>query len=118
MTRKKLASRALQTAERRAAGLQNIDDQLDLGGVLTLPIYERAIATLATKIKQYNSLLSAIDALRSEIKSDEYNLADLSAQMLKGVSCKFGADSFEYRSAGGVRRSERKRPVRRRLSNP
>jgi hypothetical protein len=113
MSRKKLASRILQIAERRASGLQNIDPQLDLGGALTLPVYENAITAFATKIKQYNSLLSAIDALRSEIKVDENNLSDLSAQMLKGVSCKFGADSFEYRHAGGVRRSERKRPARR-----
>jgi hypothetical protein len=113
MARKKLASRILQIAERRASGLQNIDPQLDLGGTLTLPAYESAITTLAAKIKQYNSLLSAIDALRSELKTEERSLSGFSVQMLKGVSCKFGADSFEYRNAGGVRRSERKRPTRR-----
>jgi hypothetical protein len=66
MSRKKLASRVLQTAERRASGLANIDPQLDLGGVLTLPTYESAISNLAAQVKQYNSLLSALDALHRD----------------------------------------------------
>jgi hypothetical protein len=49
MSRKKLASRVLQTAERRASGPTNIDPQLDLGGVLTLPTYESAISNLAAR---------------------------------------------------------------------
>jgi hypothetical protein len=32
--------------------------------------------------------------------------------MLNGVSVRFGKDSNEYEKAGGIRKSERKKPVR------
>jgi len=37
---------------------------------------------------------------------------ELSEDMLLAVAAKFGKDSPEYEMAGGVRRSERKRPTR------
>ncbi len=36
----------------------------------------------------------------------------MSEDMLIGVASKYGKDSYEYKLAGGTRRSERKRPVR------
>jgi hypothetical protein len=118
MARKKLSSRVVKSAERRASGIQNIDPNLDLGGELTLPNYRAAISALATKVKRYNSLLSALDTLLSEIKTDEVKLSDLSAQMLRGICCRFGSDSLEYTQAGGTRRSDRKRPTRRIIQTP
>jgi hypothetical protein len=35
-----------------------------------------------------------------------------------GVAYKFGKESDEYEKAGGVRKSERKRPVRKASANP
>ena len=37
----------------------------------------------------------------------------LSERMLIAVAAKYGKDSYEYEMAGGIRKSERKRPTRR-----
>jgi hypothetical protein len=42
----------------------------------------------------------------------EKAMAALSERMLEGVSAKFGKDSNAYEQAGGVRKSERKKSVR------
>ncbi len=39
-------------------------------------------------------------------------LMAFSEKMLLGVAFEYGKDSFEYEMAGGVRKSQRKRPVR------
>jgi hypothetical protein len=51
-------------------------------------------------------------ALYNELLADERSLGEMSEHMLSGVKVKFGRDSAEYEMAGGVRRSERKRPQR------
>jgi len=112
MSRPKMGSRILQTADRRLASLKSIDDKLNLGNNLTLTRYEQNIDGLHNKIERYNKLLAELDGLRSEIKVDESTLGQLSEQMLMGVACTYGKDSYEYKQAGGVRRSERKRPAR------
>ena len=43
----------------------------------------------------------------------EKTLMALSEKMLLGVAFEYGKDSAEYEMAGGVRKSQRKRPVRR-----
>ena len=112
MSRPKMGSRILKIADRRLASLKSIDDKLNVGNNLTLPRYEQTIDGLHGKIERYNQLLAELDGLRSEIKADEADLGQLSEQMLMGVACTFGKDSYEYKKAGGVRRSERKRPTR------
>jgi hypothetical protein len=77
-----------------------------------VPLYERMINKFQEKLEIYNSLLATLDALRIEIRVDESTLKDVSEQMLMAVACKFGKDSFEYAKAGGVRKSDRKRPTR------
>jgi hypothetical protein len=79
----------------------SIEPELDLGNDLTLETYREAINELREKQKQYNELLA-----------DERSLGEMSEHMLSGVKVKFGRDSNEYEMAGGVKRSERKRPQR------
>jgi hypothetical protein len=110
--RRKRLSAGLQKAEVRAASMDSIDQKLDLGNGQTLEMYWEAINALRVKQQQYNALLSRVDQLYNELLADERALGEMSEHMLSGVKVKFGRDSVEYEMAGGVRRSERKRPQR------
>jgi hypothetical protein len=111
MRRKRLSVK-LEKAEVRAASMDSIKPKLDLGNGQTLEMYWEAINALRAKQQQYNALLSTVDSLYSELLADERALGEMSEHMLSGVKVKFGRDSYEYEMAGGVRRSERKRPQR------
>ena len=90
----------------------SIGSTLDLGNGLTLEMYWEAINGLRAKQQEYNMLLSKVDNLYNELLADERALGEMSDHMLSGVKVKFGRGSVEYEMAGGVRRSERKRPQR------
>ncbi|MEL6327545.1 MAG: hypothetical protein AAFQ61_11665 [Cyanobacteria bacterium J06626_23] len=112
MPLKKISSRAYKEARVRISRIKAIEPQLDFGPSLTVVNYQKQIDQLSNKITEYNSLLSVLDRMRGEIKIAETTLSDTSTQMLKAVAVQFGLDSLEYKQAGGVRKSERKRPVR------
>jgi hypothetical protein len=105
--RKRKSTRVLEQAEVRAAGLAAIDSSIDFGGDRSLNNLNDQINQLQEKINAYNTALTAVDTLRSEIKEREKSLGDLSEQMLIGVAFQYGKDSPEYQMAGGVRKSER-----------
>lgn len=110
--RMKRNSVVLKKAEQRASAIFSIQEDLDLGNGLTLDAYWTLIAAVREKQKRYNALLSSVDQLYNELKAEEKSLMERSEHMLSGVKVKFGRDSYEYEMAGGVRRSERKRPTR------
>lgn len=112
MSRRKRLSATLEKAELRAASMDSIESKLDLGNGRTLEMYWEAINAMRAKQQKYNAMLSNLDNLYSELLADERALGEMSEHMLSGVKVKFGRDSFEYEMAGGVRRSERKRPQR------
>jgi hypothetical protein len=112
MSRRKRLSPVLERAELRASSMTSIEPSLDLGNGLTLETYWEAIQSLREKQNQYNTLLSNVDRIYNELLADERSLGEMSEHMLSGVKVKFGRDSHEYEMAGGVRRSERKRPQR------
>ncbi len=101
---------ALEISKRRNEGLKNIDPVLDLGNGLTLSIFQSAIAELENLIGDYNNAISDLGGKLTAIKAKERALRDLRERMLTSVAGKFGKDSVEYVLAGGVRKSERKRP--------
>ena len=113
MPRPKRSSRVLSNAERRNAGLRSIHAELDLGNGLTLSEYTRLIEDVRTKLFEYNAALSQVDKAANAVQEGEKILRDYSEVMLLGVAAKYGKDSHEYEMAGGVRKSERKRPTRR-----
>lgn len=96
--------------------MQSISPTLDLGNGLTLKDYSTLIATLRSQIADYNSALSSLDDQSRQIKDTEQQLRNLSEQMLLGVAAKYGKDSGEYGKAGGVPKSERRRPTRKQTS--
>jgi hypothetical protein len=117
MARPKRSSIVLTNAEQREAGLRSISDTLDLGNGLNLSSYNRRIHALREKVSTYNTSIAAIDDLARDIKALEKDLREASEQMLLGVGAVYGKDSREYGKAGGVRRSERKRSLKKNPAN-
>ena len=112
MARKKRTSAAWDKAVTRSAALGGISKTLDLGNALTLGAYNETIGDCKDKLDTYNSTLASVDTQLNTLQTTEKALAALTERMLEGVSVKFGKDSNEYETAGGIRKSERKRPVR------
>lgn len=112
MAFKKRSSPLIESAQTRLASLSSIDPALDLGSDLTAAAYKSAIQDTQAKLDAYNALLSQADEAANTLNAAEKELGSLSERMLAGVAVKFGKDSNEYEMAGGVRKSERKRPAR------
>ena len=107
------SSASVDKAERRIAGLRSINPALDLGKGLTVEAFTDLIETTRRRVAAYNTTLSLLDADRAAMLEAEKTLMALSEKMLLGVAFEYGKDSAEYEMAGGVRKSQRKRPVRR-----
>lgn len=111
--RRKLSFNAVQFAQQRLDGLTNINPSLDLGNGITVEVFRSKIAELTNAINGYNQDLSGLDAKRKMIDDLDNQVRDLRELTLKAVAVKYGLDSTEYVSAGGVRKSD-KRGSRRR----
>ncbi len=110
--RKKIVSKILENATVRASALRSIDVALDLGNGRTLSTYQDAIKVCNDALDSYNKLLSNVDAAYNVFLESEKKLADASEAMLIGVANKFTKESNEYEMAGGTKKSERKKPVK------
>jgi len=118
MARMKRKSASVDKAKTRSSSLVSIDKNLDLGNGLTLAGYNKQIGDTETVLNQYNAKLSELDAALNNLQASEDTLDDLTERMLIGVGAKFGKDSNEYEKAGGIRKSERKPPVRKPKTKP
>jgi hypothetical protein len=107
------SSASVDKAERRIAGLRSINPALDLGKGLTVEAFTDLIEMTHRRVAVYNTTLSLLDVDRAAMLEAEKTLMALSEKMLLGVAFEYGKDSAEYEMAGGVRKSQRKRPVRR-----
>ena len=112
MARHKRNSRILSKAEIRLASVKSINPTLDVGDKLTVKDYTDKIESLRQSLEAYNTTLSTIDVLLTQITENERDLADYSEKILLGVAYKFGKNSYEYQMAGGTRKSNRKRTAR------
>lgn len=104
------SSVALQIARRRLERLQSIVPAPDFGTGFSIGDYETAINELASMEANYNTTVSSLDAKLSEIKVKEKTIRDLRERILTAIAFHYGKDSDEYVAAGGIRKSERKRP--------
>jgi hypothetical protein len=112
MARQKKESPVVEKARQRLTALTSIDPELDLGNNLTVSAYQAQVAAAQEKLDIYNTLLSQVDDAYNAFQVSEKALRDLSERMMAGVASKYGKDSSQYEMAGGVRKSERKRPAR------
>ena len=110
MAHKTYISRVLAAFQLRIAGLQAIDQNLDLGNSLSLQGLLQNYGLLQQSVTGYRLALADADAFRIQIKDLEAKARDLSERALAGVAARFGKNSVEYQKAGGKKKSERKRP--------
>jgi hypothetical protein len=108
-----MLSRLNAKLDRRLNGLKNIDPNLELGEGLTVAVLETKIKEFKVMLDDYNLTLVENETKRSKVRAMEPVMGDLAEWILHAVSTKFGNNSAEYTSAGGVRKSERKKPVKR-----
>ena len=112
MARLKRSSVVLETARQKLAGLKQISPAPTFGSGLTIEALEAEIEGFMSDQDAYNGDLAALDERNTLLDAREQRLADLSQRILAAVRAQYGPDSTELELAGGVRRSDRKRPVR------
>ena len=112
MARRKLARVLdLEKGKVRLAAIKSIDPVLDLGNTITVANYQTQVNLMETKLQAYNTALSTIDDLYNGCIDQISVLKDWNERVLSGVATKFGKKSSQYEMAGGVRKSERKKPT-------
>ena len=112
MARQKRTSQVLETARQRLAGLKAITPAVVLGGSLTVEGFETEIEAYSTRRNNYNSKVAGLDDETNQLDDHEQRLNQLSQRILAAVKAQYGPDSSELEQLGGVRTSDRKRPVR------
>ncbi len=113
MARRKLEKvPAIEKAKTRLASIKSIDPAIDLGNGITAAAFEAQISLTENKKEIYNTSLSTSDDLYNEFSAEEKVLKDWYQRVLNGVGFKYGKDSSQYEMAGGIRKSERKKPTK------
>jgi hypothetical protein len=112
MARRKRTSSVLEKAVRRAASINSIDPNIDLGNGLSLPAFSTLIETMRTRENAYNTALSSLDKLYREMLETEDELGDMTEHMLMAVATRYGKSSIEYGMAGGVPKNQRRKGLR------
>jgi hypothetical protein len=112
MARRKRIFTHYDKANTRLAALKSISPTLDLGNGYTVAAYETHVLELRTKQNTYNTTLSLVDQQLNDLEAKEKIVRDFSELILEAVAVKFGKNSNEYEMAGGTKKSEHKRPVR------
>lgn len=109
---RKTSSPAISEGEQKIAGMKAIDADLDLGSGVTVKSYENLLSNARKSLADYNASLAVSDGLLADFETKEKELKKFNAKVLPAGGLKYGKDSAEYEKLGGVRDSERKKPVR------
>ncbi|MFN8291423.1 MAG: hypothetical protein U0U70_14295 [Chitinophagaceae bacterium] len=112
MARPKKTYRVYEKALQRMASLKSIDPNFDFGGNVNAVSYQQTIDDMKASMDDYNTSLSLVDEKSNSFKDKEDILNDMNERVLLGAAARFGKDSSAYEQAGGTRKSERKKPVR------
>ena len=104
--------REVESAQQRVNGLVSIEEALDLGNGVSVEALRAAIRAVMDEVSEYNTMISNADEKSNRVDALVDALNDLTSRTLKGVESRYGKDSNEYEKAGGTRKSDRKRPVR------
>jgi len=115
--RKTRSSKVLEISKRRLERLKSINPPLQSNEGISITDYETSINQLESMEATYNTSVSDLDSQLSAIKTKEKSIRDQRERMLQFVAAKFGKDSDEYVAAGGIRKSERKKPQSKKISS-
>lgn len=109
---RKSATPAMRELEERIAGLKSINPTLDLENGVTVAELEAVLNEARAAIEDYNVSLAVTDEKQNVVNAKDKLVRAALKKILPAVGLRFGTDSDEYEKAGGVRESERKKPVR------
>jgi hypothetical protein len=109
---RKTTSSAITEAEQKIAGMKAIDLSLDLGNEVSVTNGENLLHATRAALESYNASLAVSDGLSNDFKEKERALQSFNQKVLPSGGLTFGTDSNEYEKLGGVRDSDRKKPVR------
>lgn len=110
-------SKALEISRRRLERLKSIVPTPDFGKGFSIADFESKINELAIKQAEYNKARSDLDAQLSSLREEERELLDYRERILTAIAFVYGKDTPQYVAAGGIRKSERKRPRPRNASS-
>lgn len=112
MSRAKRNSKNLRIARERLAGLKKITPPPDFGPATKQSDYEAEITGYSDDQDGYNGDVAALDDKQNRLDTRDRGLGDWNGRILSAVKARYGPDSTEYEMVGGVRRSERKKPTK------
>ena len=109
-TRKSLT---LEDGWRRLERIQAIQPAPDFGTGFSIADYKTALNELSVMLASYNTAIAYADQQLTQLKLKEKQIRDKRERILTAIAFIYGKDSDEYVAAGGIRKSERKRPRQR-----
>jgi hypothetical protein len=109
MGRSRRTSSTFEKASLRSNNLKAISPTLDLGGGLSVTAFDALIKSGQDALDDYNQAVAALDEKGNSLAALEKQVAEMSTRALAGVGARYGKNSSEYETAGGVRTEEIKR---------
>lgn len=103
----------MRELEERIAGLKSINPTLDLENGVSVEAFEMVLNDARAAIEDYNVSLAVTDEKQNVVNGKDKLVRAALKKILPAIGLKYGTNSDEYEKAGGVRESERKKPVRR-----
>lgn len=110
-------SPTLDDGWRRLERIKAIDPLPNFGTGFGIDDYETNLNELKACLGSYNTSIGAADQYLTQLKMKEKSIRDMRERILTGIAFIYGKDSDEYVAAGGIRKSERKRPRPRNASS-
>jgi hypothetical protein len=102
----------LEKARHILAGLKQITPKREFGPELTEAQFEGEINGFTHDLEAFNSGLAEVDDQQNRLNDRERRLGDFSQRIQAAVKALYGPDSSQFEVIGGLRRSDRKRRVR------
>lgn len=109
-------SAVLEDSLRRLERIKAIDPPPNFGTGFSIADYEASLNELRSILGSYNTSIGTADQWLTQLKMKEKSIRDMRERILTAIAFIFGKDSDEYVAAGGIRKSERKRPRLRTVS--
>ena len=97
--------------------MKQVFEKLDLGGVRVASL-QKAQDNLAHLMARAQQAETELVALKVQVLDSATDLRDQNQRVLAGMLSRYGANSEQYKQAGGTRKSEKKRPVRKPRTAP
>jgi len=110
-------SPTLDDGYRRLERIKAINPPINFGTGFSIADFETDLNDLRLILGNYNTSIGASDQLATQLREKEKSVRDKRERVLTAIAFIYGKDSDEYVAAGGIRKSERKRPRLRNVSS-